>query len=590
MDISTTLREHLLALELADFIRASGDATDLAYRFRHALQQAAAYESLLKQSRRDLHRSVGIALERLFPDHLAELAPELASHFAEAGDTARALNYSARAAERAAANYANAEALMHFDRALALAENEADTAVLARLVRGRGRVLQSSGRPEVAFAAYQRLEELALAQHDLTLELDALLLQAEMRSSPTALLDLEAGRALCERALALAQLLLDRAAEARIWWNLMLMHTLYGQAGQGVVYGERSLDIARELGLREQTAYSLNDLARGYANSGQRPRALELLREVEPLWRELGNLPMLADCLATLADAQVSAGQFDEGLTSVARAIEVSRMSGNWWNEAYAAGSRGRVLMLRGGYHQIFDETEQIIRLSHKAALVILEPLIDMDLARVYATLGDYTRAHRLCETALALAAPLPPAMKCTILSVRARIYTVQGNLAAAEADLSAVQNSCDSTDYTTDMPVYVAQAHADLALAQGNPGAVIEMLERVVSDILRMGTRYYLPQLLHALGLVRLAQGRLDDADAALSRARSEAEAMRADVVLWPILTALAVLAERRGNITEAIKLRMQARVLVTQLAASLTEGALRASFLAQAETALKG
>jgi tetratricopeptide (TPR) repeat protein len=591
MSISSSLREHLLKLESADFIQTFGNAPDRTYTFRHALQHDAAYASLLKQHRRDLHRSVGMALERLFPDQLAELAPELANHFAEAGDTARALNYSARAAERAAANYANAEALMHFDRALALAENQvAGTEVLARLVRGRGRVLQFSGLPEAAFAAYQRLEALALAQHDLPLELDALLLLAEMRSSPTALLDLEAGQVLCDRALALAGQLHDRAAEARIWWNLMLMHTLYGQAQHGVVYGERSLAIARELGLREQTAYSLNDLARGYANSGQRPRAMELLREVEPLWRELGNLPMLADCLATLADAQVSAGQFDEGLTSVARAIEVSRMSGNWWNEAYAAGSRGRVLMLRGGYHQIFDETEQIIRLSHKAALVILEPLIDMDLARVYAMLGDYTRAHRLCETALALAAALPPAMKCTILSVRARIYTLQGNLAAAEADLSAVQNSCDSTDYTTDMPVYVAQAHADLVLAQGNPGAVIEMLERVIADILRMGTRYYLPQLLHALGLVRLAQGRHDGAEEALSHARSEAEAMRADVVLWPILAALAVLAERRGNITEAIKLRMQAHVLVTQLAASLTEDALRASFLSQAAAALEG
>lgn len=591
MEVPALLRDHLSALESADFIRPGGDDSERTYTFRHALQHDAAYASLLKQNRRDLHRSVGMALERLFPDRLAELAPELASHFAEAGDTARALTYSASAAERAAANYANAEALMHFDRALALAEHEAaDTGLFARLVRGRGRVLQHSGRPEEAFAAYQRLEELALAQHDLTLALDALLLQAEMRSSPTALLDLQAGRALCDRAFALAGQLHDRAAEARIWWNLMLMHTLYGQAGQGVVYGERSLAIARELGLRDQIAYSLNDLARGYANSGQRPRALELLREVEPLWRELENLPMLADCLATLADTQVSAGQFDEGLASVARAIEVSRMSGNLWNEAYAAGSRGRVFMLRGDYHQIFDESEHIIRLSLKAGLVILEPLIDMDLARVYATLGDFTRAHRLCETALALAAQLPHVMKCTILSVRARIHTLQGNLAVAEADLSAVQNSFDPTDYTTDTPVYVAQAHADLALAQGNPGAATEMLERVVADVSRMGTRYYLPQLLHTLGLVRLAQGRLDDAEAALSRARSEAEAMRAAVVLWPILAAMALLAERRGNSTETIKMRRQAHVLVTQLAASLTENELRTSFLAQAEAALTG
>ena len=49
--------------------------------------QDAAYESLLKQERRELHGRVGEALEELYPERAGELAPVLAMHFEQAGET-----------------------------------------------------------------------------------------------------------------------------------------------------------------------------------------------------------------------------------------------------------------------------------------------------------------------------------------------------------------------------------------------------------------------------------------------------------------------------------------------------------------------
>ena len=54
-------------LEAKGLIRVASHRPELEYLFRHWLVQDAAYGSLLKQERRDLHRQVGEALETLYP-------------------------------------------------------------------------------------------------------------------------------------------------------------------------------------------------------------------------------------------------------------------------------------------------------------------------------------------------------------------------------------------------------------------------------------------------------------------------------------------------------------------------------------------
>src|SRR5262249_31341469 len=119
---SMTLPRTLDQLEAASLISRVTDEVDLQYLFRHALTHDAAYASLLRTDRRELHRMVGEVLERIYPDRLAEFAPILGEHFRLAGEPSRALTYFALAADRAFAMYANVEAAAHYRHALALAQ------------------------------------------------------------------------------------------------------------------------------------------------------------------------------------------------------------------------------------------------------------------------------------------------------------------------------------------------------------------------------------------------------------------------------------------------------------------------------------
>jgi double zinc ribbon protein len=86
------LLRELQALEL---VYEKGLLPEPAYIFKHAVIQDVAYNSLLRERRKDLHRAVGRALEDLYPDRLAEHYEELAHHFSQGEEWAKAFPYLA---------------------------------------------------------------------------------------------------------------------------------------------------------------------------------------------------------------------------------------------------------------------------------------------------------------------------------------------------------------------------------------------------------------------------------------------------------------------------------------------------------------
>lgn len=109
---------------LEDLLRSQlvlngGTSDDPQIVFRHALIRDAAYQSLLKSRRQEIHRRIATAIEQSFPQ-TAESQPELvARHYAEAGEPLLALARWQEAAQRATAASASREAVNHYRNALA---------------------------------------------------------------------------------------------------------------------------------------------------------------------------------------------------------------------------------------------------------------------------------------------------------------------------------------------------------------------------------------------------------------------------------------------------------------------------------------
>ena len=114
------LRHALDFFVTSGLIFQEGQIPLATYHFKHALVQEAAYSTLPKKSRRELHARIAKVLEGRFAERV-KMEPELlAYHYEQAGLTAQAIDYWHRAARRDAERSANIEALNHFNRALEL--------------------------------------------------------------------------------------------------------------------------------------------------------------------------------------------------------------------------------------------------------------------------------------------------------------------------------------------------------------------------------------------------------------------------------------------------------------------------------------
>ena len=121
------LQSALDRLVDADLLFVEGAGREATYRFKHALIQDAAYESLLKSRRQALHRRAAEIL-RDDPER-AEAEPELvAHHFTEAGLDDLAIEWWGKAGDQALRRSAFQEAIAHLGKAIAMADKAAGSA------------------------------------------------------------------------------------------------------------------------------------------------------------------------------------------------------------------------------------------------------------------------------------------------------------------------------------------------------------------------------------------------------------------------------------------------------------------------------
>ncbi|MBV8401708.1 MAG: AAA family ATPase, partial [Acetobacteraceae bacterium] len=112
------LQAALVRLVASGLVFQSGTPPDAVYTFKHALVQDAAYSSLLRSVRHELHGRIAEALETLSPE-LIDSQPELfARHYVEAGLVEKSVFYLRKAAHRSLARGAIVEAAAQFQKGL----------------------------------------------------------------------------------------------------------------------------------------------------------------------------------------------------------------------------------------------------------------------------------------------------------------------------------------------------------------------------------------------------------------------------------------------------------------------------------------
>ncbi len=319
-DLRGELEGLLGELKSLELIYEQGLLPEPAYVFKHAVIQDVAYQSLLVQRRRELHRAVGHAIEELYPDRLADHYEELAHHFWQGEDWAKALDYLMKSGERAQHAYANEAALDYYARALEAAGRMQPPVSLRRILdihEQRSQLYTSLARCDEAIAEIGRMVELARSAGDRRNE-GAAIAQLAFAHWATMSADHVADvERYAEEAIGIAREVGDEEVLARSLQSLALVQQMHGRLEDADEKFAEALRISEARGLNALAMPSRMYLAAHMEWRGDFPRALTMLRQVADEARESWDSFHELFALAFRCKAHIAQGEHAEGLAVI---------------------------------------------------------------------------------------------------------------------------------------------------------------------------------------------------------------------------------------------------------------------------------
>jgi class 3 adenylate cyclase/tetratricopeptide (TPR) repeat protein len=541
--------EFLRELTAIELILERRRFPELAYMFKHALTQDVAYASLLVQRRRELHRLIGQAIEELYADRLPEHYEMLAYHFSHAEDWERALDYLRKAATKAAQAFGVRQALELQDQALDAAARLGDR------VAASVRLDIQRARAELLFG----LGEFARSRE-----------AAEIRAE-------------------LARRIGDRAAEAGALVQIAAALQFEEKMPAAVQRADEAIEIAEAHG--DQVALAGGLYVRGYVHavSGRLDAAASDMGRAGTIARaapDPGRQALAAHVLALLeswqGNYQASRGLADEAVQLAREHRLVIPLIRTLWNQALASCDLG-------DYDRSLAAFTEGLAIAEKVGDEALIPRFQNSLGWLLIDCGDFTRGIELSELSYATTNRSSRRGHGTGAERRAFIRNNEGDAWIAQGDLASAAEALAEALHTVQHPPpsqwmtwrYATHCHASLAqlaLLRGDPERAARLADQSLETAVPTRSRKYESWAWRIKGESATAGHRWDEAEDALRRALTLAEAIGQPRQRWMSLLALGRLDAARGRREDAGARYCAAWTVVADLQARTVDPALRA------------
>ncbi len=538
--------EGLLAeLKELEIIYELGLLPEPAYIFKHAVIQDVAYNSLLRERRKELHRAVGYAIEELYADRLAEHYAELAHHFAQAEERKKAMEYSVLAGDRWAHAFANAEAKDHYAHALEAAEKVVpllDPGLLANIHAKLGAVLMVLAEYEAAAAEYQRALELIRRAGNRQQEIEILIGLSQVYNwwhRP------EPALKYSEQALTIARELGDRASQGFcLGFQIHVRIVAYGQRVEPASDLEDALRLSKEIGNPRRLVQTLCYLGGVIQWRGDFDRCLALLHEGADLAQNEHAGFLFGLAAFHIVHAYTAKGEYEEALRWYRRLSDYAAAAGDKFYMARAPN-------VIGGVHLELFDLDEAIRLS----------LEGDEVARKVFPWPE-PRGHSLLKVGLAHLQRDEPGLAEEFFG---RAW------ALLEEDIWG--------RWRWHIPLL--RARGELALIEGRLDDAWTFAEQSLQMAIQSDSRKHVARAQRLQGEILTAKGRLEESAPLLRASVKLSEAIKTPREIWLGKAALGKVLARVGKDKEAERQLSQATQTVEGVLGKLQAPRLRHSFM---------
>lgn len=386
---------HLQRAEIA-FPRRN---PELEYVFKHVSMRDAAYNTLVQKRRQELHLRTARALAALYPsDEYAEI---IAYHYSRT-DASEAADWLERAGDRAAAVYANEEALGHFEDALRRFQRQgAEVQVTARLEEKVGAVLYTAGRYDEALEHLGRAAEIARSHRDLDgLGRIAALMGMAHRYRGTP----EEGIALVSPVVDLLAWSGPSESLAALHLSLASLLFLIGRYQEQAAAAERAGEIARAIGSDRLLGEAEERRGTGVTLLSHSDEGRRIIEGAIPLIEAGGDLVTLSRALTNVGETAKQLGDMAAARRYTEQAIEVGERIGNPDQLAFDLANLGDILLIVGEWSAAADALERGLAMGGEKRTTYNASLL-LYAGRLALWTGDWDEADRRLHAGLALAA-----------------------------------------------------------------------------------------------------------------------------------------------------------------------------------------
>jgi DNA-binding CsgD family transcriptional regulator/tetratricopeptide (TPR) repeat protein len=558
------------------------------FAFRHALTREAIYGHLLVRERKALHRSIAETLEMLYAPGLDTHMADLAYHFYEAGAWEKALEYGQRAGEAAQALYASRAVIEQLTRVLVAAQH-LTRAAPSKTYLARGQAYEILGAFDQARSDYEQGLKIAHSVQDHPAEWQSLI----------ALGFLWAGRDYAQtgnyyrHALELARRMDDPLTLAHSLNHLGNWYVNIEQPDEGLHYHQEALTTFQALNDQRGLAQTLDLLGLASGLGGDVLQGVIYYQQALALFEQLGDRKGLASTLASLASA-ASVLYWTENMAPVItnftellpygeRALKITREIGQRSGEAYALCALGLCHLGLGEFAQALELGQEGLDIAEEIAHQQWLLVGHLELGDVYSEMFALTEAVQHLEQALSLAHEVGSRYWIyTVSAALALVFIAQQDMTRAASILDAVLEA-DTPKRTLGQRV-VGFTRAELALASGDPGLALRIIDQLLASTIDLARGQRNPRLLKARGDALSALQREAEAEVELRAAQEAASVQQQRPLLWRIYLALGKLHQSQGRQEEAEYAFSTARELIRELAANIPDEQLRAHFLSRA------
>lgn len=484
------------------------------YEFHSTTTHEAAYSTLLKQRRKELHGRVAMTLETEYRDNLWIHLEDLAHHYYNSSNLDKASLYLHRAGDKSRNLYANSSALDFYQKGLEVLKHLKNTrqALLetAELLGAQGAIFRLTGDRERALKNFTQAAKIARQEG-------------------------------------------EDGAERKYLLTASITYDMLGQARRAMALWNRIQKEAGDKEDHEAQALALQNQGLLYLRKGEVPRAMDNFQRALKVFEQMKAKRHLARINDNLSQAHEMMGNIDQAVQHISRALELSSEINYLEGVAIFSNNLGQLMLTQGELDEANRHFQSALTMSRKIGDKRVESLSSGNIGLAAAMGGDFDRALEHFQISLEISSEMGDlGQEKNMLDNLGTVHQFWGNPGSALEKHQAALGLAVKLD---DLPAQ-AEIYRNLGIdhmISGDYSQALSDFERAGQAATEVGDPRMQAYVKSNLGSLLYQLGRMDRAGETITGALEEARKVRDPEVILAAARALVEYLLDTGDLTGA-------------------------------------